>query len=59
MSIAAWIMLVVHGILFFVMRTMINKRKKELQKENSILITENKQLQGKVNYFNRIMSKNE
>lgn len=53
MSTSAWIMLVLHISLFMYLRKKIARRKRELEVDNARLIAENKQLQGKLNYYIR------
>lgn len=48
-----WLMLALHGALFFWTRRRINKRKKELEKENSQLVIENEQHNGTIAYLKR------
>lgn len=54
MSLSAWIMLAAHLVLFFIVRTRISKKKRELQKENSELLRENASLKGQLRYYQRV-----
>lgn len=44
-----WIMLIIHGILFVMMRRKINRKKVLLEKDNSRLEIENEQQKGQIN----------
>ncbi len=52
-----WVMLIIHVVLFYVMRKRINRRKKELSIENKQLRVENHQMEGKVSHFKKLLTK--
>lgn len=48
-----WIVTIVHVVIFFITRRILNKKKRELEKEKAELTTEIVQLKGKNDYYKR------
>lgn len=48
-----WIITIIHVIIFFISRKILNKKKRELEKVNAQLTTEIVQLKGKNDYYKR------
>jgi len=48
-----WIITGVHVVIFLITRKILNKKKRQLEKDKAILTTENQQLKGQIISYKR------